>query len=191
MPPDRTRRRRLAAREAADSAVVFDIQRFSLHDGPGIRTTVFFKGCPLVCAWCQNPEAIDPKPQMAFNRSHCLDCGQCIVACPLEAIADDPQRRIRFDRCNGCGICAQRCDGRAIIRIGRRWPLSELETELLKARWQSSIHCLPYHRLGEAKLARIDSRLRPLRLDTPLAERLADIGQRFEHEGIHAEIYTF
>ena len=61
---------------------VFDIQRFSIHDGPGIRTTVFLKGCPLRCLWCSNPESIDPKPQLSYMAEKCIACGACAAVCP-------------------------------------------------------------------------------------------------------------
>ena len=62
-------------------ALIFDIQRFALNDGPGIRTTVFFKGCPLKCAWCHNPESIYAKPQLSFNKDKCVLCGECVPSC--------------------------------------------------------------------------------------------------------------
>jgi pyruvate formate lyase activating enzyme len=64
---------------------VFDIQRFSIHDGPGIRTTVFLKGCPLRCLWCHNPESIDPRPLLSFVADKCINCGACAEVCPNQA----------------------------------------------------------------------------------------------------------
>jgi len=66
-------------------AMISDIKRFAVHDGDGIRTTVFFKGCPLKCVWCHNPESIDFKPQLAFYNNKCIDCGECISVCPSGA----------------------------------------------------------------------------------------------------------
>ena len=67
--------------------IVFNIQRFSIHDGPGIRTIVFIKGCPLRCQWCSNPESQDPKPVLLFSRKKCISCGLCEKVCPQKAIS--------------------------------------------------------------------------------------------------------
>lgn len=87
---------------------VFNIQRFSTHDGPGIRTTVFLKGCPLRCFWCQNPESQSLQPVLMFREDKCTTCGRCIEACPNEAVSivDD---RLEIDRelCQACGACAE------------------------------------------------------------------------------------
>lgn len=68
---------------------IFDIQRFSIHDGPGIRTTVFFKGCPLRCLWCGNPESISPYPSLSYVLERCLGCGDCVKACRRGAVSTD------------------------------------------------------------------------------------------------------
>ncbi|MFH1981923.1 MAG: glycyl-radical enzyme activating protein [Pseudomonadota bacterium] len=116
------------------TGIVFDIQRFSLHDGPGIRTTVFFKGCPLRCAWCQNPEALSAEPEMAFYADRCQGCFQCAAVCPEAAIVKDPHRRIDEAVCTACGLCAAVCPEDAIRHIGRAWTAGDLATELLKDR---------------------------------------------------------
>jgi pyruvate formate lyase activating enzyme len=116
------------------SALIFDIQRFCLHDGPGIRTTVFFKGCPLACAWCQNPEALSPRPEMAYYAERCLDCGLCARACPEGAIRPRREGRLDFTRCSHCGQCIPTCDGGALRLIGRAWRLPDLLEELLRDR---------------------------------------------------------
>ena len=68
---------------------IFDIKRFAVHDGPGIRTTVFFKGCPLRCVWCHNPEGLSAKPQLAYYAHKCVGCGSCVSVCPVGAHALD------------------------------------------------------------------------------------------------------
>ncbi|MGI2260477.1 glycyl-radical enzyme activating protein [Shewanella sp. GXUN23E] len=86
---------------------VFNIQRYSLHDGPGIRTTVFLKGCPLRCFWCQNPESQSLKPTLMFRQDKCTSCGRCIDVCPHDANSIvDGKMVVDRSRCTGCGACA-------------------------------------------------------------------------------------
>jgi len=120
--------------QAITVGVIFDIQRFSLHDGPGIRTTAFFKGCPLRCLWCQNPEAIDTRPEMAFFAERCQDCRRCAAVCPAQAICSDSRQRIAFTHCTACGACAEICPRNALQRIGREWTPEALVAEFVKDR---------------------------------------------------------
>ena len=99
-------------------AIIFDIQRFSIHDGPGIRTTVFFKGCPLRCAWCQNPESHRSKPEIAFYRQRCSGCLNCRDACKENAILDDPDKKVDYSRCSACGLCTSACTYEALKTVG-------------------------------------------------------------------------
>ena len=112
------------------SGLIFNIQRFSLHDGPGIRTTLFFKGCPLRCAWCQNPESILPRAEMAFVAQRCSGCYLCADACNEEAIIRSESERINFGRCTACGRCAQACATQSLILFGRSWTAAELAREV-------------------------------------------------------------
>lgn len=93
--------------------LIFNIQRFSTHDGPGIRTTVFFKGCPLACAWCHNPESQAFEPELMVDEERCTGCGACIATCPAGAIAHDDTGRVTTDRtrCTACGACVDACAG--------------------------------------------------------------------------------
>lgn len=117
----------------AEEALVADIQRFSLHDGPGIRTTVFLKGCDLRCLWCQNPETVKRTPEMAIFAERCEGARWCAV-CPVDAITFTGSPRIDYDRCTACGLCAQACPHGALRLVGRRMGVEELEHELLKDR---------------------------------------------------------
>jgi pyruvate formate lyase activating enzyme len=112
------------------TGLVFDIQHYSLDDGPGIRTTVFMKGCPLSCQWCQNPESINPDPQVGFRGERCIGCGKCHEVCPRDAIALESDYRIDLSRCDACGKCAEACPTRALFPIGRTYTVSELLEEV-------------------------------------------------------------
>lgn len=115
-----------------DQALIFDIQRFSLHDGPGIRTTVFFKGCSLACAWCQNPESLRLAAEMAFYGQSCQGCLACREACPRGAIVEGDEQRIDYARCDACGACVEACPTGSLRLIGRRWSAPELAEEVCK-----------------------------------------------------------
>tara|TARA_R110002110_G_scaffold31396_1_gene110721 strand:- start:30318 stop:31280 length:963 start_codon:yes stop_codon:yes gene_type:complete len=117
-----------------EDAAIVDIQRFSLHDGPGIRTTIFFKGCALRCAWCQNPESLRIKPEMAFYSERCRNTMRCAAVCPEDAIIEEPDHRIDFSKCTACGLCAEACDHDAIRLIGTHLDEETLVAEILKDR---------------------------------------------------------
>lgn len=100
--------------------IIFDVQTFSIYDGPGIRTTVFLKGCPLRCSWCQNPESQLSRPELSFFRERCTGCGACVDACPEGALSLTPSGPRRDDAaCTVCGRCASACPEGATEMIGR------------------------------------------------------------------------
>ena len=100
-------------------AIVTNIQGFSIHDGPGIRTVIFFKGCPLSCRWCANPECISKKPQVGFIKTLCRQCGKCVAACPNNAIQPgEDVHRIDTAKCEACGECVKKCEYEALVRYG-------------------------------------------------------------------------
>jgi len=117
-----------------DTGVVFDVQRFSIHDGPGIRTAVFFKGCSLRCRWCQNPESLRPQPELGFRADRCLDCGRCARACDRGAIVELARGRVDRARCDDCGACATDCPSGALHLIGRRVTADAVAAECLADR---------------------------------------------------------
>ena len=107
--------------------VVFNIQRFSIHDGPGIRTTVFLKGCPLRCGWCSNPESLSPYPEIITRDAKCIRCGKCVEACPEQAIAVvEDTRIIEWEKCSYCMECAEVCPSGAIEAAGRTMTVAEV-----------------------------------------------------------------
>lgn len=115
---------------------IFDIKRYSIHDGPGIRTTVFLKGCALRCLWCHNPESIDPGPELMYWPGRCARCYACIKACPLAAISKDQAGAVVIDRtrCDLCGECAEACLYDAMQMVGREASVEDVLAEVEKDR---------------------------------------------------------
>ena len=118
------------------SGILFDIKRFALHDGPGIRTTVFLKGCPLSCVWCHNPESQEDVLELMFREEQCVGCGACVPACPVGAIAvHDRLAQTDHNVCTTCGECVAACLRQARSIAGDTWHvgqvLSEIEKDLL------------------------------------------------------------
>jgi len=117
------------------SATILEIQRMSTEDGPGIRTTVFFKGCSLRCGWCHNPESIAAYPQVHWVANQCLGCKTCLAVCAQGALSfSEKGNRIDRDRCTGCGLCAEACPANALELLGNRWELNDLVAEVIKDR---------------------------------------------------------
>lgn len=114
---------------------IFNIQRFCVNDGPGIRTTVFLKGCPLNCLWCHNPESKSPNPELFFNPEKCVGCRRCEAACPESCHSFGEGGHI-FDRgaCTVCGRCAAVCPEGALEIVGRRVSTKEVMAEVLRDR---------------------------------------------------------
>lgn len=112
---------------------IFNIQKFSLHDGPGIRTTIFFKGCNLRCLWCANPESQRMDAQLTLDREKCIGCGRCVRACTQGARSMHVQYPIvNMDACTLCSNCAQICPAGAIALEGQNMTLDEALQEALK-----------------------------------------------------------
>lgn len=111
----------LAQNTDCRGALLFDLKRFSLDDGPGPRTVLFFQGCPLACPWCHNPEGRPPAPPLLFRKSKCISCGKCLLACPQMLDGRSHPRA-----CTRCGRCAAACVTGALTQLGRYYPFDEI-----------------------------------------------------------------
>ena len=113
---------------------IFNIQRFSIHDGPGIRTTVFMKGCPLKCLWCSNPESQDFFPNLMVRDINCRGCGECVKACPERAITitEEKGRRIDWGKCNQCLRCVDACIYGSLNICGGYMEVKEVFDEVIR-----------------------------------------------------------
>ncbi|MBE6938040.1 MAG: glycyl-radical enzyme activating protein [Ruminococcaceae bacterium] len=151
---------------------VTNIQHFSVHDGPGVRTTVFFKGCPLRCYWCHNPETQNPRPELSFRAEKCIGCGECRAVCP----GKDPAG-LRFSpECLVCGACAKQCWSGAIRVEGREAEEDEIFAEITRDRaaYISSGGGVTFSG-GEPLL---------------WGELVCSLGEKCRREGIHVAIET-
>lgn len=119
-----------------EKGLIFNIQRFSVHDGPGIRTTVFFKGCPLHCPWCSNPESQSFSPELIVRDILCKGCGACVETCPQQAITLTKKegRRINRKKCNSCFLCAEKCQYQSLSVCGKYMKVDEILDEVLQDR---------------------------------------------------------
>jgi pyruvate formate lyase activating enzyme len=114
------------------TGLIFNIMRYALHDGPGIRTTVFFKGCPLSCWWCHNPESQSVHPELLYFPDRCLRCGTCAALCPQHAVSEEGGRMATSDQCQVCGTCEDLCPADARELAGTRMSVDEVMAAIEK-----------------------------------------------------------
>jgi len=131
-PNDQSEVRSQSAGASGLTGLVFDIQRYALHDGPGIRSTVFFKGCPLACWWCHNPEGQSAQANLMYLENRCLVCADCLRVCPHGAIQRTNGAIRTTSACRVCGSCAEACPSGARKVAGRRVTVSEVMLEIEK-----------------------------------------------------------
>jgi pyruvate formate lyase activating enzyme len=115
------------------TGVIFNVQRYSTEDGPGIRTTVFIKGCPMYCPWCHNPEGLDSRPELMWYDVRCIAARECLEVCPQDALTLTPEGMvIDRERCNGCGDCEEACPAAALEVIGKERTAADVAAEALR-----------------------------------------------------------
>ena len=115
-----------------NTPLILDIKGNSLDDGPGIRTVVFFKGCPLSCVWCHNPESKKPGPEISFDKNECVGCGTCMDVCPENALDRKTDFFIDRTRCTLCGICVENCPSGALSMVGQSITIEEIVKSVSK-----------------------------------------------------------
>ena len=121
--------------KAEPTGIVFNIQHYSIHDGPGIRTVVFLKGCPLACRWCCNPESMNRNPELGFRLTLCNGCGECLPVCPRQALTlKEETTTLTIDRqlCTNCGTCVGACVRGALTIYGKRMTVAEVVDDVVK-----------------------------------------------------------
>jgi len=171
------------------AATVLNIQRFSTHDGPGIRTTVFFKGCSNACEWCHNPESLRFGPELQVYPDRCIGCGYCLEACTVGAHQNLNGEKVYYrDRCVRCGKCAERCYAQALVMAGEQMSVEQIVNEVMKDE-------IYYGAAGEKPDGLTDDEWRggvtlsggdPVLVGSTLVELL----QVFRSKGIHTAIQT-
>ena len=115
-------------------ALIFDIKRYAINDGPGIRTTIFMKGCPLRCVWCHNPESWTPQAQVLYKKTKCIGCQTCVNVCPQQLLRLTADGIVMEHPCAVCHLCTEECPTTALEMCGKAWTMEALMAEIEKER---------------------------------------------------------
>lgn len=131
MKPKTVEQKTVERKTIERKATIFNIQKYNMYDGPGVRTLVFFQGCPLRCQWCANPEGLERRPRLLFKEAACVSCGACVAACPqgIHRLNGQGQHEVLRDlerSCTGCGACVAACPQKALSVVGEEKTISEL-----------------------------------------------------------------
>ena len=173
-----------------EDVLIFDIKRYAVNDGPGVRTTIFFKGCPLRCVWCHNPESWSAKPQRTYKKSKCIGCQSCVKACPQGALelTKEGIRPVEGVECLLCGRCAEECPTKALEMCGRDWSMDELLKEIEKERDIMEQSGGGVTLCGGEPLAPLQ--LPPLGGKSPILDLLKELGKRGFHRCVDTTLYA-
>ena len=161
-------------------ALIFDIKRYAINDGPGIRTTIFMKGCPLRCVWCHNPESWTPQAQVLYKKTKCIGCQTCVNVCPQQLLRLTADGIVMEHPCAVCHLCTEECPTTALEMCGKAWTMEALMAEIEKER------AVMEDSGGGVTLCGGE----PLMYHTYTLELLKELGRRGFHRTVDTSLYA-
>jgi len=167
------------------TATIFDIKRYSINDGPGIRVTIFFKGCPLRCQWCHNPESFSARIEKMYNASKCIGAQACVEICPYDALTLTKDGIVTdTSKCDLCGKCAEVCPTKAIEMTGYQETLDNILKEIEKERIVIDQSGVPYHNIAAHKYKKLGKDYDQTALREPTQEEIGRTVEIFLRHGL-------